>query len=95
MKAEHWVMALGIIIGFLIVLARLSFAQAEAEVACFVKQLGKNPYEAPEGIGPNTSGPDSVKCRLVELDINKSHGGDMLEWPEDLRVREFPSRRGL
>lgn len=62
-----------------------------AGVPVFVKQLGRNPYEAPEGITPNTSGPDAIKCRLYELDMDKSKGGDMAEWPEDLRVREFPA----
>lgn len=29
------------------------------------------------------------------LDLKDSHGGNMDEWPEDLRVREFPTETGL
>jgi len=65
-----------------------------AGVACFVKQLGAEPYEAPEGITPNTSGPDAAKCRLYELDMDRK-GGNPVEWPHDLRVREFPVERPL
>lgn len=50
----------------------------EAGVACFVKQLGAYPIR----VDPN----DGVK-RIVLLD---KKGGDMEEWPELLRVREFP-----
>lgn len=50
-----------------------------AAVPVFVKQLGAQP----------TSGcvrnPDDVLVRLTD-----AKGGDMAEWPEDLRVREFP-----
>ena len=71
--------------------ARDVIAQCKAAgVACFMKQVGQNPYEAPNGITPYTSGPRAIECRLLELDIDKSHGGDSAEWPEDLRVREFP-----
>jgi hypothetical protein len=61
----------------------------ETGVACFVKQLGKMPYEG--SASPYQSGPEAVNCRLYELDIDKGHGGDMAEWPDDLRVREFPA----
>lgn len=46
-----------------------------AGVAPFVKQLGTNPILEP---GPITYPTEDLK------------GGDMSEWPEDLRVREFP-----
>lgn len=54
-----------------------------AGIACFVKQLGATAYAQPvyhEGriVGGVTR----------ELDDRK--GGDPSEWPEDLRVREFP-----
>lgn len=53
----------------------------EAEVACFVKQLGSKPVETvTEGLqwdwGPTTG---------------KANNPD--EWPQDLRVREFPRSR--
>ncbi len=63
---------------------------AHAGVACFMKQFGKEPYEAPAHVTPYTSGPDAILCRLYELDIDKAKGGDPVEWPEGLRVREFP-----
>ncbi|KKL57516.1 hypothetical protein LCGC14_2234630 [marine sediment metagenome] len=47
-------------------------------VPVFVKQLGKFPIE----VG------DRVVAR--ELGLRNSKGGDPSEWPEDLRVREWP-----
>lgn len=46
----------------------------ENSIAPFVKQLG-----------PRCIWPDARTYDFVD-----SHGGDMAEWPEDLRVREFP-----
>lgn len=51
-----------------------------ASVPCFVKQLGSCPVAAP--VPGYTTG-------LAKLKDKK--GGDWEEWPEDLRVREFPS----
>lgn len=73
--------------------ARSAKEQCSILTGFFMKQFGAMPYEAPEGVTPSTSGPDAAKCRLVELDIDKSHGGDPVEWPEDLRVRQFPEPR--
>lgn len=51
-------------------------------IAPFVKQLGAKPvYQRSERGGP---------LHDVVRKLNDSHGGDMSEWPEDLRVREFP-----
>lgn len=51
-----------------------------AGVACFVKQLGARAcYVDGE---PNGA--------LVELPLRHAKGGDWNEWPDDLRVREFP-----
>lgn len=47
-----------------------------AGVACFVKQLGRNPRQ------------DQT---AVNLDLDQTHGGNWLEWPEDLRVRQYPN----
>lgn len=47
-----------------------------AGVPCFVKQLGADPT-----YGNDTPIPERLSDRK---------GGDMAEWPEDLRVREFP-----
>lgn len=55
---------------------------AESNTPCFVKQLGADPWEHAEPTGqPHT----------FMFDDNK--GGDMSEWPEDLRVRQFPEVR--
>ena len=43
------------------------------KVACFVKQVGHQPW-------------DNGK----PLKLESSKGGDMDEWPKDIRVREFP-----
>lgn len=51
---------------------------AEAGVPCFVKQLGKNS-------GYTIGG--EFKRKVLVLD--KAHGGDMDEWPEEVSVRQF------
>lgn len=48
----------------------------EAGVACFVKQIGENPI----GLFANGGA----------LHRFSRKGGDWSEWPEDLRIREFP-----
>lgn len=54
---------------------------ASAGVACFVKQLGAKPNQVFYGDPEKTTHPIRLKdCK----------GGDMDEWPEDLRVRQFP-----
>ena len=55
----------------------------------FVKQLGSNPYDSKARI--SIDGPDS---HAVELSLRDSHGGEMDEWPEDLRIRELPTLVG-
>lgn len=59
-------------------------------VPCFVKQIGSRPvtpdlthWRCPATLLPDSSG--------YALKLRDSHGGDMAEWPEELRVREFPS----
>jgi protein gp37 len=53
-------------------------------VPVFVKQLGRHPVERTAGV-----------VTWPEVDLRDSHGGDQAEWPEDLRVREFPTERAL
>lgn len=53
-----------------------------AGVPCFVKQLGARPT----GWWTNATGP-----RVNRHSLRSSKGGDIEEWPEDLRVREFPT----
>jgi protein gp37 len=55
-----------------------------AGVAPFVKQLGSNPTW--NHIVPGCS----VREKIEPLKLKDRKGGDMSEWPEELRVREFP-----
>lgn len=55
-----------------------------AGVAVFVKQLGADPVDTP--VPGYTTGIPGIRHRK---------GGNPLEWPEDLRVQEFPVVRGL
>jgi protein gp37 len=58
--------------------ARSTVAQCRAAgVACFVKQMGRLPWMEVEGAG-------------APMELPDKKGGSMEEWPEDLRVREFP-----
>lgn len=60
--------------------ARSSMAQCKASgVACFVKQLGRYPIHRTNGV-----------LDWPEVPLKDSHGGDMAQWPDDLRVREWP-----
>jgi hypothetical protein len=84
--------------------ARAIIAQCQASgVAVFVKQLGSVPVTAePFGIcgdGPlwrptgwprgTRADDDSTLPSVLKIRLHKK-GGDLSEWPEDLRVREFP-----
>jgi protein gp37 len=57
-----------------------------AGVPVFVKQLGKLPMVL-GGVGATSDHP------LVRLKLKEKKGGDMAEWPEDLRVRQLPEVR--
>ena len=64
--------------------ARSIITQCKAGgVACFVKQLGSEPMEGEKHFMEMTIGARSIR-------LNSRKGGDMDEWPDDLRVREFP-----
>lgn len=72
--------------------ARSVVAQCKAaKVACFVKQLGARPFaglsELRRPVGFHATGD------RLGLGLRHRKGGDMEEWPEDLRVREFPEVR--
>lgn len=59
----------------------------EAGVPCYVKQLGSNACDERRPL----CGQDCEARRKSEFRaINDPKGGDPYEWPEDLRVREFP-----
>lgn len=55
----------------------------ETKTAAFVKQLGAKPYR----VEPCKD----FDFKPVDLKLKDHHGGDWSEWPEDLRVREFPA----
>ena len=55
-----------------------------AGVAPFVKQLGSRPVVSPHG--ERTEGCEHT----LPLKLRDRKGGDPQEWPEDLRVREWP-----
>lgn len=57
-----------------------------AGVAPFVKQLGARPMR---DANPATEDPTFLPKRCIVLRDRK--GGEISEWPEDLRVREFPA----
>lgn len=57
----------------------------DAKVPCFVKQLGSRPILDRPQFELDSDTPDSFE---------HSKGGDPAEWPEDLRVREFPTLEG-
>jgi protein gp37 len=58
-----------------------------AGVACFVKQMGSNVTLSTDEIERMTGLRAAVPHRWNPRDRK---GGDMQEWPSDLRVREFP-----
>jgi protein gp37 len=67
-----------------------------AGVAAFVKQLGARPTEGthrvPWGRGyPSPQAAMTYRDEPKPLTLKHSHGSDMSEWPDDLRIREFPA----
>lgn len=73
--------------------ARDTIAECRAAgVKAFCKQLGARPYEIN---GYVSEWPAGTALRFgedlrVEFTLKDRKGGDMSEWPEDLRVRQFP-----
>ena len=64
-----------------------------AGVVCFVKQLGNNPkitYRELCMIRPNTPAVDCSPGTIDDFPLRDRKGGDMEEWPEALRIRQFP-----
>jgi len=60
----------------------------EADVACFVKQLGARPFDGDEG-----QRCDGEPHEWAWLKLKDRKGGDIEEFPDDLRVRQFPEPR--
>lgn len=61
-----------------------------AGVPCFVKQLGARPEQTVRMSVPRFSGRAGVGEYTEDIQLNDPKGGEMSEWPEDLRVREMP-----
>lgn len=62
-----------------------------AGVACFVKQLGALPFQGkPAPIEVDGSVVATTTFPIL-MSLGDRKGGDPLEWPDDLRVREFPA----
>lgn len=57
-----------------------------ASVPVFVKQLGAQPVDLRS---------DEPEVPPYEFHLSDRKGGDMSEWPESLRVRQFPHERSL
>jgi protein gp37 len=64
----------------------------DADVACFVKQLGAVAAHIGEPTGNfrTHNGRRQYEVDAVQLSLKSKKGGDPSEWPEDLRVRQFP-----
>jgi protein gp37 len=75
--------------------ARDTIAQTRTTgVRCFVKQLGAHPcfrLQDEEGRGNKMPGFHHSHGDLLCKRLKDTKGGDMSEWPEDLRVREYPT----
>jgi protein gp37 len=73
----------------------------QSRVPVFVKQLGVRPWW--DGIGSGAPAPHVYLEQVVrdgkagwQFDCMKDRkGGDMSEWPEDLRVREYPKAKAV
>lgn len=62
-----------------------------AGVPCFVKQLGLRASDPINGIaGAGLRVADEAK-ELINLRLKDRKGGDVAEWPDALRVREYPT----
>lgn len=68
---------------------------ADAGVACFVKQMGAKPvrHMGINGALELQRFAGTPIDREYPLKLRNKKGSDMSEWPEDLRVRQFPEAR--
>ena len=63
----------------------------EAGVPCFIKQIGANYCDAVNGVcGAKTLWPYDVLPNGPSRRLKHPKGGDPAEWPEDIRVQEYP-----
>lgn len=64
-----------------------------ADIDPFVKQLGSKPFSGLDRISHRGGTKEKGMPDGFYRHLNDSKGGDPEEWPEDLRVREFPEVR--
>jgi hypothetical protein len=57
----------------------------QSDVPCFIKQMGSNAVDPWADTGALISNREPAVP-----DFNDRKGGDMAEWPSELRVREYP-----
>lgn len=67
---------------------------AAARVPCFVKQLGAVPALSVEPTGEwrTVKGGRQLRLQVTMVPVSDRKGGDPSEWPEALRVRQFPEQ---
>lgn len=65
----------------------------KSKVACFVKQLGAKPQECDGGCRQEAASDGGTSAPLLTLQLLSRKGGDIEEWPKELRVRKFPKVR--
>ncbi len=66
---------------------------SRAEVACFVKQLGACASDPENGIAGAGLKVCDEAAPLIARRLKDRAGADPAEWPEDLRVQQFPEVR--
>ncbi len=71
---------------------RTGWGRKSDPLPVFVKQLGAHYVDAKNGIGGAQARPDPQLVPPIERLAHKK-GGNTSEWPEDLRVRQFPEVR--
>lgn len=70
---------------------KLKYRCEAAAVAVFVKQLGARASDPPNGVaGKSLAVPEDARG-LISLRLADAKGGDPEEWPDDLKVRDFPT----
>jgi protein gp37 len=65
-----------------------------ASVPVFVKQLGASPSEMRANFGEHENHAGHPHPLAVSISLHDRKGGVPSEWPNDLRVREFPTMKG-
>lgn len=63
-----------------------------AGVPVFVKQLGAAASDAEMGVAGRSLVVPEEAAPIISLRLRDGKGGDMEEWPEEYRIREFPTR---